>query len=80
VDTRHEHPGRRSAAEATDPYAGARTGHHRQRLGAGTRASSLIGKWLALGTALAGVGILPKGWQKTLAPASAAIVIIRVFE
>jgi hypothetical protein len=39
-----------------------------------------IGKWVALGSALVALGILPKGWQKTLAAASAAIVIIKMFE
>lgn len=39
-----------------------------------------IGKWLALASALAGLGILPKGWQKALSAAAAAIMIIKLFE
>ncbi|MCL6550189.1 MAG: hypothetical protein K6T37_04120 [Acidothermus cellulolyticus] len=31
------------------------------------------GNWLALGAALARVGLLPKGWQKTLAGAAAFV-------
>ena len=31
------------------------------------------GSWLALGAALAGVGLLPRGWQKSLAVAAAAV-------
>jgi hypothetical protein len=39
-----------------------------------------INKWLALGSALASVGILPKGWQKALAAASATVVLIKMLE
>ncbi|MET7817221.1 hypothetical protein [Micromonospora zamorensis] len=39
-----------------------------------------INKWLALGSALAAVGILPKGWQKALAGASAAILVVKMLE
>jgi hypothetical protein len=37
-----------------------------------------IGKWLTLASALAGVGILPKRWQKVLSAASAVVVIIKI--
>jgi hypothetical protein len=37
-----------------------------------------IGRWLALAGALAGVGILPRRWQKALSAASAVAVIIRM--
>ncbi len=39
-----------------------------------------MAKWLALASALAGLGILPKGWQKALSAAGAAIVIVKLFE
>lgn len=34
-------------------------------------------RWLALGAALAGVGILPKNWQKGLSFACALVVILK---
>jgi hypothetical protein len=37
-----------------------------------------MGNWLALASALAGVGILPRGWQKGLSAAAAIVVILRM--
>jgi len=39
-----------------------------------------MAKWLALASALVALGILPKGWQKALSAAGAAIVIANLFE
>jgi len=41
-------------------------------------ASDDWGKWLALAGALAGLGILPKGWQKTISAAGAVYMIVRM--
>ncbi len=35
------------------------------------------GRWLALAAAAASVGLLPKGWQKTLGAASALLWLLR---
>jgi hypothetical protein len=35
------------------------------------------GRWLALAAAAASVGILPKGWQKTLGAASALLWFLK---
>ena len=37
-----------------------------------------MGKWLALAAALAGLGILPRGWQKALSAVGAVYVIIKL--
>jgi len=39
-----------------------------------------LGRWLALASALAGLGILPKGWQKALSATGAVIVILKLCE
>jgi hypothetical protein len=36
-----------------------------------------LGKWLALAAAAASLGILPKGWQKTLGAASAVVWLLK---
>ena len=36
-----------------------------------------FGRWVALAAALAGVGILPKGWQKMLSAAAVVIMILK---
>lgn len=36
-----------------------------------------LGKWLALAAAAASLGILPKGWQKTLGVASALVWLLK---
>lgn len=36
-----------------------------------------LGKWLALAAAAASLGILPKGWQKTLGVASALVWFLK---
>jgi hypothetical protein len=36
-----------------------------------------LGKWLALAAAAASLGILPKGWQKSLGTASALVWFIK---
>jgi len=39
-----------------------------------------LGKWLALASALAGLGFLPKSWQKALSAAGAVLAIIKLLE
>lgn len=38
------------------------------------------GKWLALVSALIGLGMLPSGWRKPVAAAGAVIAIIKILE
>lgn len=37
-----------------------------------------LGKWLALASALAALGFLPKGWQKAISAAGAAYMITKM--
>ena len=36
-----------------------------------------LGKWLAVAAAFAGVGVLPRGWQKTLSGAAAVLMLLK---
>lgn len=39
-----------------------------------------VAKWLALASALAGVGVLPKGWQKTISAAGAVLFFVSMIK
>ncbi|GIJ45478.1 hypothetical protein Val02_23640 [Virgisporangium aliadipatigenens] len=37
-------------------------------------------KWIVLGSALVGVGLLPKDWKRGLAVAAAAVIVLRALK